>query len=138
MTMRGPFVGVSAVVVRDGAVLLGRRLGAHGPDTWAFPGGKVAPGEDPGSTVARELLEETGLRSRRISPIVWTSDLFPEDGLHYITLHHLVEADGEAQVLEPDKAAEWLWWANLDQLPSPLFGPVAALWATGWRPDPRS
>ena len=134
MTMRGPFVGVSAVVIRDGAVLLGRRIGAHGPGTWAFPGGKVDPGEDPSATVARELFEETGLKAQQITPIAWTNDLFPEDALHYITLHHLVEADGEAQVREPEKAAEWVWWTDLDQLPSPLFGPAAALWATGWRP----
>ncbi|MDP9794060.1 8-oxo-dGTP diphosphatase [Catenuloplanes nepalensis] len=131
---RGPFVGVSAVVVRGGAILLGRRRGAHGPGTWAFPGGKVDAGEDPAATVARELHEETGLRAGRIAEIAWTSDLFPESGLHYVTLHHLVEAAGEPEVREPDKADEWRWWPDLDHLPSPLFAPAAALWATGWRP----
>ncbi len=92
------------------------------------------PGEDPGATVARELFEETGLKAQQITPIAWTNDLFPEDALHYITLHHLVEVDGEPQVREPEKAAEWVWWTDLEQLPSPLFGPAAALWATGWRP----
>lgn len=134
MTLRGPFVGVSAVVVRDGAVLLGRRRGAHGDGTWAFPGGKVAPGEEPHVTAARELTEETGLRAVRIAQIMWTSDVFPADGLHYVTLHHLVAADGEPEVREPDKAHEWVWWRDLERLPSPLFGPAAALWATGWRP----
>ncbi len=38
---RGPLVGVSAIVVRDGKVLLGRRRGAHGDGEWSFPGGKV-------------------------------------------------------------------------------------------------
>ena len=134
MTLRGPFVGASAVVVRDGAVLLGRRLGAHGTGTWAFPGGKVSAGEEPGAAAARELLEETSLRAVRVSPITWTNDLFPDDGLHYVTLHHLIEAEGEPEVLEPEKASEWVWWWDLDHLPSPMFGPAAALWATGWRP----
>ncbi|GAB3270361.1 nucleotide triphosphate diphosphatase NUDT15 [Kineosporia babensis] len=134
MTLHGPFVGASAVVVRHGAVLLGRRLGAHGQGSWAFPGGKVSAGEDPAASVARELLEETGLRAGKVSPIAWTSDLFPDDGLHYITLHHLVEAEGEPEVMEPDKAAEWVWWSDLERLPQPMFGPAAALWATGWRP----
>ncbi|GLY20219.1 DNA mismatch repair protein MutT [Kineosporia sp. NBRC 101677] len=134
MTLQGPFVGTSAVVVRDGAVLLGRRLGAHGADTWAFPGGKVSAGERPEVAAARELQEETGLRAVRVSPITWTNDLFPDDGLHYVTLHHLIEAEGEPRVLEPEKAAEWVWWRDLDNLPTPLFGPAAALWATGWRP----
>ncbi len=122
-------------MIRGGAVLLGRRLGAHGPGTWAFPGGKVSAGENPAEAVGRELLEETGLRATKVSPITWTNDFFPEAGLHYVTLHHLVEADGEPQVLEPDKAAEWIWWRDLEQLPEPVFGPAAALWATGWRPD---
>jgi 8-oxo-dGTP diphosphatase len=127
-------VGVSAVVVRDGAVLLGRRRGAHGAGSWAFPGGKVSAGEDPQVTAARELAEETGLQAVRISQIGWTSDVFPADDLHYVTLHHLVEATGEPEVREPDKAHEWLWWRDLDRLPTPMFGPAAALWATGWRP----
>jgi 8-oxo-dGTP diphosphatase len=134
MALQGPFVGVSAVVVRDGAVLLGRRLGAHGVGTWAFPGGKVSAGEEPGLTAARELEEETGLRATKVSPIAWTSDVFPDDGFHYVTLHHLVQAEGEPKVLEPEKASEWVWWADTDHLPTPLFGPAAALWATGWRP----
>ncbi|GAA3613136.1 NUDIX hydrolase [Kineosporia mesophila] len=137
MELRGPLVGVSAVVVRDGAVLLGRRLGAHGEGTWSFPGGKVDPGENPGVTAARELAEETGLRAVRVSPILWTSDVFADAGLHYITLHHLVEAEGEPQVMEPEKAQEWVWWPDAEHLPSPMFGPAQALWATGWRPRAR-
>ncbi|WP_307248609.1 PfkB family carbohydrate kinase [Catenuloplanes indicus] len=133
-SFRGPFVGVSAVVLRDGGVLLGRRRGTHGNGTWAFPGGKVDAGEEPAVTVGRELHEETGLRATRVVPIRWTSDLFPESGLHYVTLHHLVEADGEPELREPEKAYEWRWWADLERLPEPLFGPAAALWATGWRP----
>jgi hypothetical protein len=47
LTISGPLVGVSAVVVREGAVLLGRRRGAHGSGTWAFRGGgDVTPGLD--------------------------------------------------------------------------------------------
>ncbi len=47
MPVSGPLVGVSAVVVRDGLVIVGRRKGSHGAGSWAFPGGKVEPGEDP-------------------------------------------------------------------------------------------
>ncbi|MEV4760170.1 NUDIX domain-containing protein [Micromonospora sp. NPDC049559] len=132
--LRGPFVGVSAIVVRDGAVLLGLRRGAHGAGTWSFPGGKVDTGEDPAVTAARELREETGLAAVRVTPVGWTSDLFPEAGLHYVTLHFLVEAVGEPVVREPEKAREWSWH-GFDALPAPLFTPVAALLDSGWRPD---
>jgi 8-oxo-dGTP diphosphatase len=132
-SMSGPFVGVSAIVIRDGAVLLGLRQGAHGAGTWAFPGGKVDPGESPGEAVRRELLEETGLRASAVEPVNWTSDVFAEAGLHYITLHHLVAANGEPVVLEPEKVREWRWCAWED-LPAPLFAPAVSLLAGGWRP----
>ena len=129
----GPFLGVSAIVVRDGAVLMGRRQGAHGAGTWAFPGGKPDPGEDPSDTVRRELREETGLRAHSVQPIAWTSDVIPDSNQHFVTLHHLVDAEGEPAVLEPDKVEGWRWCA-WDALPDPLFAPAASLIAGGWRP----
>ena len=125
--MRGPFVGASAIVLdAQGRVLLGERQGAHGEGTWAFPGGKVDAGEDAAQTVARELHEETGLTATRVTPHAWTNDLFEPEGLHYVTLHHLVEVEpGRApEVREPEKCRGWGWFA-WDALPEPLFVPVA-------------
>jgi 8-oxo-dGTP diphosphatase len=98
-------IGVSAIIVRNGAVLLGRRRGSHGAGTWAFPGGKPDAGEHPSDTVRRELFEETGL----------------------------IDAVGEPAVREPDKVEGWHWCA-WDELPEPLFAPAASLIAGGWRP----
>lgn len=53
-----PLVGVTAVILRDDAVLLGRRSdnGALTPIT-----GIVDPGEEPATAAAREALEEAGV-----------------------------------------------------------------------------
>lgn len=53
-----PLVGVTAVIVRDGEVLLGHRSdnGALTPIT-----GIVDPGEEPATAAAREALEEAGV-----------------------------------------------------------------------------
>ncbi|WP_433870209.1 nucleotide triphosphate diphosphatase NUDT15 [Saccharopolyspora sp. CA-218241] len=134
--LRGPFAGTSAVVLRGDRVLLGRRRGAHGAGTWSFPGGKVDPGESPEDAAARELAEETGLRAVEVVPLRWTSDVFPDEGLHFITLHHAVRAEGEPEVREPDKVDGWSWH-RWDALPTPLFGPAEALVRTGWHPDVR-
>lgn len=131
--LRGPLLGASAIVIRNGKVLLGRRRGAHGAGTFAFPGGKVDPGEHPADAVRRELLEETGLRAADVVPVPWTNDVFGDDGLHFVTLHHLVAADGEPAVREPEKVQSWDWY-DWDDLPEPLFAPAAALRDSGWRP----
>lgn len=124
--LRGPLLGVSAIVVRDGAVLLARRRGAHGAATWSPAGGHVEPGEAPERAAARELYEETGLVATTITPIGWTSDVFEDEAVHYVTLHHVVAAEGTPTRREPDKADEWSWhpWSAL---PEPLFAPVASL-----------
>lgn len=52
-------VVVAAVIERDGAVLVTRRLeGTHLAGLWEFPGGKVAPGETHAQALAREMREE--------------------------------------------------------------------------------
>ena len=56
-----PLVGVTAVILRDGEVLLGRRTdnGALTPIT-----GIVDPGEEPADAAVREALEEAGVEIR--------------------------------------------------------------------------
>ncbi len=54
---------VSALLVRDGAVLLAKRSPAKRayPNTWSFPGGHVEPGEALDAALVREVGEEVGL-----------------------------------------------------------------------------
>ncbi len=50
---------VAAVIERDGKILIcQRKRGGPHPLKWEFPGGKVEPGEDSPSALARELREE--------------------------------------------------------------------------------
>lgn len=49
---------------RDGRLLLVLRGRPPGAGRWSVPGGRVEPGEDDAAAVARETLEETGLRVR--------------------------------------------------------------------------
>ena len=55
-------VVTAAVIERDGAFLLTRRLdGTHLEGQWEFPGGKCEPGETLEQCLARELREELGV-----------------------------------------------------------------------------
>jgi len=115
-------VGVAALIFRDGKILLGRRLGSHGAGTWAPPGCHVEFGEEPEDAVQREVEEETGMVVERLVPykIPYANTHFPEDGRQSLTLFYAVWCEGDPEVREPTKCAEWKWF-DLDNLPSPLF-----------------
>jgi 8-oxo-dGTP diphosphatase len=68
-----------------------------------------------------------------VTPIAWTSDGMPEEGLHYLTLHYLVTAESRPRRLERDKIDGWSW-QRWEELPEPLFAPIAHLQASGWQP----
>lgn len=63
--MAVPLHVVAAVIVKEGRVLVARRLpgGAHG-GMWEFPGGKLEEGETPEEALARELMEELLVEAR--------------------------------------------------------------------------
>jgi 8-oxo-dGTP diphosphatase len=123
-----PRVGVSLILLKHGKVLMGRRKGAHGEGTWAFPGGHVELGEHPIDTAYRELKEETGnewgvIELSIYRPTPYASSVF-SDGKHYITLFFYgLVIFGEPKLMEPDKCEGWVWH-NIRALPTPLFDPV--------------
>ena len=74
-----PIVGVGVIVLRDGLVLLGERIGSHGSRTWALPGGHLEFGETVEQCAAREVREETGLELQDIKVGPYSSDLFASE-----------------------------------------------------------
>ena len=130
-----PLVGVAVIVIRGGAVLLGRRLGVtHGTGTWQFPGGHLEAFEEVDRCAEREVAEETGLAITRPRRGPYTNDIFGAHGPHYVTLYVIADAlDGTPEVREPAKCAEWRW-CDWNDLPEPLFLPIANLRRLGFHP----
>ncbi|MEM3613618.1 MAG: NUDIX domain-containing protein, partial [Candidatus Bathyarchaeia archaeon] len=56
-----PVVGVGAIIICDGKILLEKRKGEPGRGKWSVPGGLVELGERAEDAVIREVKEETGL-----------------------------------------------------------------------------
>ncbi|KZN28675.1 hypothetical protein N480_11320 [Pseudoalteromonas luteoviolacea S2607] len=113
-------VGVGVILVRDNKILLGERIGSHGENTWATPGGHLEVGESVEACAIREVLEETGLKISNPTKVGFTNDIFAE-GKHYITLFVQAQCEtGEASIMEPNKCKSWQWFP-VDQLPQPLF-----------------
>ncbi|MBH9399766.1 NUDIX domain-containing protein [Pseudomonas aeruginosa] len=131
--MATPQVGVGVLVMRGGRVLLGRRKGSHGAGSWSAPGGHLEFGETPEDCARREALEETGLALSDLRHGPFSNDLF--EGRHYLPVCILAACaeDAQAQVMEPDKCEGWAWF-DWDDLPQPLFAPLASLRQRGYSP----
>ncbi len=56
-----PKVAVAVLIIKDGKVLLARRVNVPGQGQWTLPAGFVDAGEDPRWAAQRECKEETGL-----------------------------------------------------------------------------
>jgi len=56
-----PIVGVGAIIMQNGKILLEKRKNDPGRGKWSIPGGVVELGESLEQTVIREVQEETGL-----------------------------------------------------------------------------
>lgn len=134
MTENRPKVGVAAIVIRDGRVLMHRRKNAHGDGTWSFPGGHLEFGESWEDCARRETLEEAGIQIKNIRFGTATNDIFEKEGKHYITLYMLADLEsGEPKVMEPDRCERWEW-VEWDRMPRPRFLPIENLLKTDFRP----
>jgi len=125
--MEMPKVGVGVIVVKDGKVLLQKRIGSHGSGTWCFPGRHLEFNEELEECARRETLEELGINIKNAKFVAITNDLFKVEGKHYITVFMLVtEYEGEPKIIEPEKCEKWEWCSWHD-LPQPLFIPIQNL-----------
>ena len=113
---------------RDGRLLLIKRGHEPGAGLWSLPGGRIEPGETQQQAVAREVLEETGLRveCRRL---LGTAELPGPDGAVIDVSDYLAVVTGGELAPSDDAAdARWVTAADLDRLPltSGLTGYLAA------------
>ena len=72
-------VGVGVFVTKNGEFLMIKRVGAHGADTWAPPGGHMEFGETWEQTAIREVYEETGLNVGNAQFVGLTNDFFANE-----------------------------------------------------------
>jgi 8-oxo-dGTP diphosphatase len=100
-------VAAGALVDSRGRVLVTRRPdGVHQGGLWEFPGGKLEPGEDVATALARELHEELGVAVRASRPLIRVHHDYNDR--HVLLDVHLVTAfDGVPQGLE-GQPLDWL------------------------------
>jgi ADP-ribose pyrophosphatase YjhB (NUDIX family) len=102
-------VAASGIIVHDGALLLVQRGVAPGKGKWAVPGGRVEFGETLRATVAREVLEETGL-TVTVGDFAGWVERIGDEGTHFVILDFFAQPDPPGQTLVPgDDAADARW-----------------------------
>lgn len=135
MEIRRPKVGVGVIIVKDGEVLMQKRINAHGDGTWSFPGGHLEWDESPEECAIRETREEMGIEIGDVRPASFTNYIFTAEDKHYVTLFLTAKVvSGEPHIMETDKTDD-LGWFSWDELPRPLFLPVENLLKQGLRPE---
>ena len=113
-----PIVGVGAVIVRRGRVLLIKRGAPPLQGEWSLPGGVVELGETLRAAAAREALEETGLVVEAGDVLEVFDRIIPgADGrpqYHYVLVDFLCCVTG-GELQAGGDAAE-ATWASEDEL----------------------
>jgi len=115
-----PGLGVGLAILRDGKLLLCKRMKAPEAGHWNIVGGKVDHMEPAELAARREAAEETGLEIGTIRYVGMTEQRIEADRQHWVSLLYVTDdTTGEPQLTEPDKLSA-IGWFDLDNLPQPL------------------
>ena len=115
-----PKVGVGALIIKEGKILLGKRKSAFAKGEYGSVGGHVEPQETLEEALKREAMEESGLVLKNVKYLC-TTNLRKYAPKHYVDVAFPAEIEsGEPRVMEPEKLESWDWY-DLENLPNPLF-----------------
>jgi len=108
-----PVVGVGAVVISEGKILLEKRKNEPGKGKWSIPGGVVDLGESPEQAVGREVMEETCLEVDAPRLIDVVSDVSLDEAgkvkYHFVIIDYLVAVKrGEPKAASDADALVWV------------------------------
>ena len=107
-----PRVGVGAVVLHEGRVLLVKRGRPPALGKWSLPGGLVELGETTSAAAQREIAEECGI-DVRLAGVAGVVDRVTRDETgrvryHYVLVDYLAYAESD-RVIAGSDAAEVQW-----------------------------
>jgi len=113
---QSPLVGVGAVVVHEGRVLLVRRGSEPLKGHWTLPGGVLEVGETLVEGVVREVREETGLLVEPLELVELLDRIHREPGreagrirYHYVIADYLCRVTGgELRAASDADAVRWV------------------------------
>lgn len=133
-----PLVGVGAVIVDNGRVLLVRRGTEPMLGKWTLPGGMLEVGESLTAGVVREVMEETGLSVEPVE-LVELLDRIHRDGervrYHYVIADYLCRVVSGALLAASDAdAVRWVEHAEWNSHSALRLDPITVrVIEMGWQ-----
>jgi mutator protein MutT len=117
---RHPFVGVGALIIQNGKILLEKRGSQPGKGKWSIPGGLVELGERAHEAVIREVKEEAGIEvdKPQLVDVVDNIDLdrMGRVRYHFVIIDYFVRLRGGK--LEAASDAAELRWTEFKEVES--------------------
>ena len=115
-----PIVGVGAVILQDGKIILVKRRAEPGKDRWSIPGGSVRLREKVRDGTIREAKEESGLDIEIVDdrPLdVYDNIVTDEKGRtqYHFTLLEFLAKPKSGTLMAADDAAD-ARWVSLDEV----------------------
>ncbi|AKG91183.1 ADP-ribose pyrophosphatase [Geoglobus ahangari] len=106
-----PLVGVGAVVIRNGKILLVKRANEPNKGKWSVPGGLVRAGETLEEALKREMREELGVEVE-VGDVACVTDEIFYDGekrveYHYVVIDFYADIDGEPKAMSDAADVGW-------------------------------
>ncbi len=115
-----PIVGVGAIILRDGKILLEQRGNEPAKGQWTIPGGVVEVGESLETAVVRETKEETCLEVEVVGLIDVVDQVHRDDQkrieYHFVIVDYLAKVVGGDMHVASDAAD--LRWVPLGEVES--------------------
>lgn len=139
---QAPLVGVGAVVVHEGRVLLVRRGSEPLKGHWTLPGGVLELGETIAEGVVREVREETGLLVEPLELVELLDRIHHEAGreagrvrYHYVIADYLCRvAGGELRAASDADAVRWVERAEWNSHSALVLDPITVrVIEKGWQ-----
>lgn len=133
-----PLIGVGAVAVQDGRVLLVRRGNEPLKGHWTLPGGMLEVGETMAEGVKREMREETGLEVEPIELVEILERIHREGDrvqYHYVIADFLCRVTGgELGAASDADAVRWVERAEWNGHSALILDPVTVrVIEKGWQ-----
>ena len=113
------FIGVKAIIEKDGKILLIKRSGQYKDlsYTWDIPGGRINFGEEPIDGLRREIVEETGLELDTVKEILDASTVLKNEEKQIVRItYRCTVKDGTTTLSHEHTEMEWVLIEKLNKI----------------------